>query len=183
MNFQKLVGTLVWVVLGVALLVLFTQLRYEWMLGDTEIPLTGQSLAVLIIGFCWPGWSGVLAIVLYVLLGGFGMPVFAEGAFGWGVVQGGSGGYLLGFIAAALYLRTGRYRKWAQSLGGKIGLMFLASIFILGFGFIRLVQMFGTESALDHGFWPLWPGALVKIVLAAIVAQIMGILRLKPWGK
>ena len=183
MKFDELFLFLVWTLFGAALIYAATQFRYEWVIGEQMIPLTGQSFAVLVVGYCWPRWSGVMAVLLYLLVGGFGLPVFADGASGWEVFQGSSGGYLLGFFAAAWYLRGARYRGWTKGFFGKIGLMSLASIFILGFGFIRLAQMFGTEVAIDSGFYPLWLPAVIKLVIAAVIAHLVGILSLQPWKR
>lgn len=67
------------------------------------IPITGQSLAVLLVGLLLPFPWGGGAVLLYLLLGGLGLPVFAEGGSGWSSFSGGSGGFLLAFYSRISY--------------------------------------------------------------------------------
>ncbi|MBR9922509.1 MAG: biotin transporter BioY [Bacteroidetes bacterium] len=172
MKTSNVIREIIWTLLGFGFLYLMAGLSHNLVLGQTEIPLTGQSLAVLLIGFCWPGWSGVLAVVLYLLAGGLGLPVFAEGASGWGVFQGGTGGFLFGFLVAAWYLRRLKYRNWGRNSLMTLLAMILGTLFILGFGVLRLSQMYGFESGLKYGFLDLWPGALVKLLIATVLARL-----------
>ncbi|MEX2144447.1 MAG: biotin transporter BioY, partial [Anaerolineales bacterium] len=65
------------------------------------VPITGQTFAVLLVGMLLGSRRGALALAAYLAQGVAGLPVFAEAKFGLATVQGPTGGYLLGFIAAA----------------------------------------------------------------------------------
>ncbi|MCB0707156.1 MAG: biotin transporter BioY [Saprospiraceae bacterium] len=173
-NVKSTIQQLIWAIAGFGLLYLSTKLSHDLVLGETIIPLTGQSLAVLVIGFSWPGWSGILAIGLYLLVGGLGYPVFANGASGWAAFQDSSGGYLFGFLIAGYFLRNLKIAGWGKSLGWILGAMLVGTLLIMGFGSLRLVQLYGMEEGLKYGFWNLWPGALVKLVVATLICWGVG---------
>ena len=135
------------------------------------IPISGQSLAVLLVGWYLGPVNGLIALVVYVLLGGLGLPVFADGAAGWSVLRTGSGGFLLGFIPAA-YL-SGYFALQKQSIyTNAFKAMFFGTLLIIGCGLLRLTQMYGWEKALAYGFYPFWPGAVVKIIVGTVVISI-----------
>jgi biotin transport system substrate-specific component len=69
-------------------------------LAPYGIPLTLQTLAVSVCALTLGGRLGTLSMVLYVLLGAVGLPMFAEGAGGFSYVFGQTGGYLAGFVIA-----------------------------------------------------------------------------------
>ena len=73
----------------------------------TPIPITGQTFAVLLVGVALGSRRGAASLALYLLMGLAGLPFFAGGASGMAYVLGPTGGYLVGFIAAAA-LPTGR---------------------------------------------------------------------------
>ncbi len=66
------------------------------------VPVTLQTLFVYLAGAFSGGGRGALSQLAYVLMGLAGLPVFAEGMSGFGVLLGPTGGYLMGFIAGAL---------------------------------------------------------------------------------
>ena len=65
------------------------------------VPQSAQTLAVLVVGAVLGARDGSLSLVAYVLVGGIGIPVFADGGSGWGHLVGPTAGYLLGFVIAA----------------------------------------------------------------------------------
>jgi biotin transport system substrate-specific component len=75
--------------------------QIEIPLWFTPVPITGQTFAVLLVGAAL-GWrAGAASQLLYVALGAAGLPFYSGGDGGWEVVTGATGGYLLGFVAAA----------------------------------------------------------------------------------
>ena len=82
----------------------------------TPVPITGQTFAVLLTGAALGARRGAAAIVLYVLEGLAGLPVFAGGASGLARLLGPTGGYLLGFIAAAYLTGTLAERGWDRTV-------------------------------------------------------------------
>ena len=86
----------------------------------TPVPITGQTFAVLLAGASLGSMAGGASQLLYVALGAVGLPFYADGTSGWEVVQGATGGYLIGFLAAAVLVGwladRGFGRTWATTL-------------------------------------------------------------------
>ncbi|MDR1266372.1 MAG: biotin transporter BioY [Propionibacteriaceae bacterium] len=142
-------------------------------------PITLQTLAVALIGLILGPVRGLAAVLLYLVVGLAGLPVFAQGAAGPGILASASIGYLLSFpvaawligLGAGLCLRGARRRlaakltavTWAVSLlvihpAGVVGLMVNA-----GMGL-------GAAALYDLRFWP---GDLIKGVLAGLIAAVV----------
>lgn len=142
----------------------------------TPVPITLQTFAVLLAGACLGARRGFLAVVLYVVVGAAGLPVFSGGASGLPVLVGPSAGYLLGFpLAAALtgFLVERLPRRRAATSVPLIMLSGLAGSFAfihtLGIaGLVVLADMtWGQALAVDLVFWP---GDVVKNLAMGVVA-------------
>src|SRR3972149_2239077 len=70
-------------------------------LGFTPVPITLQTLMVLLSGAMLGPYYGALAMILYILVGALGLPVFAGGGSGIGALLGPTGGYLFSYFIAA----------------------------------------------------------------------------------
>ena len=160
-------------VLAILFISLFAQLSIDLPVGQTMLPITGQTFAVLVVGYVLGAVWGTLAVLLYVLLGLLGLPIFADAKSGFEVLTGGSGGYLIGFIVGAWVVGYYKSAFQSASLLSALWLMTLGTAVILLFGVGRLMQLYGVEKGLDYGFYPFWPGAIVKIVLGAIVGYVV----------
>ena len=136
------------------------------------VPITLQPLFVFLAGYLLGPARGAAAVLLYVAAGVLGLPVFAGGAAGLGVVLGPTGGYLLGFVVAAamtgLVPRRGPI-GWVAGLAA--GALALAAAY--GIGAARLAQVLnlGPGQAIAAGVLPFLPFDLVKVVLALVVAR------------
>lgn len=139
----------------------------------TPVPITGQSLGPMLSGIVLGPKYGALSQIVYVLLGVIGLPVFAGGKAGPGVLFGPSGGYLWGFILGAwttgyLYERTkpkgflGAF--YCTVIGGII------VVYCLGLIQLSLVAHLTFKKALIAGALPFIPGDLFKAAVAAISA-------------
>lgn len=157
-------------ILGVLLIALFAQLSIPAPQALGGIPITGQSLAVLLAGLLLPFPWGGGAVLLYLLLGGLGLPVFAEGGSGWPSFSSGSGGFLIGFLLAALGMGILRRQGWGQHLGYSLLANGLGTAVIVVSGLLWLAHLYGWGKALEYGFYPFWPGAMVKILLGGLIA-------------
>jgi len=151
--------------LGVAL---FAQLSIELDWTEAGISVTGQTFAVLLIGFLLPRPWGIVALLLYLLLGILGFPVFADGASGAGVFLKGSGGYLYGFVAGAGLMGWLADKGWGDRFDKILLAMLLGTLVIIAFGLAWLTYLYGFSKALEYGFYPFIPGAMIKIVAGAI---------------
>lgn len=133
----------------------------------SPIPITGQTFAVLLVGAALGARRGMASLLLYLLEGAVGLPVFAGGRAGPAVFLGPTGGYLVGFVAAAWLVGAlaarGLDRRIPQAL-----LAFLAGeIAIFLFGAAGLTFHVGPANALPLGVIPFIPGELIKVALAA----------------
>ena len=143
-------------------------------LPGTSLPQTAQTIVVLLSGALL-GFNGAsITILLYLLAGIVGLPVFADGRSGAGVLFGPSGGYLLAFwFAAALigYLAdTGRLRRPRWRL---LFWMLLGHALILLIGGGLLSVSVGLTAAWFNGVQPFWVGALAKSTIAAAIIMLL----------
>ena len=149
----------------------------------TPIPITGQVFAVLLAGVILGGRWGGISQTVYIILGIIGVPWFAGGIAGYACIVGPTGGYLLGFVLAALFLGyfTDKHLK-SRKLFSLIGLMVFANfILIHGLGLLQLGLWMhfvnGTMSTLwgllSIGTVPFIIGDLSKIIVAALIANLI----------
>jgi biotin transport system substrate-specific component len=156
-------------VLGGALLTaLFAQIEIHW--GVSPVPITGQTLAVGLVGATLGLRRGMASLSLYAVLGLF-LPFYAGGDSGWHVVWGASGGYIIGFIFAAGFI------GWMAEHGAdrSIVLAFLAfvggQLLIFAFGLVGL-KISVEESwgwTIQNGFTIFIIGGLIKAAIGAVV--------------
>ena len=107
-------------------------------------------------------------MLLYLLLGGAGLGVFAGGAAGWSVLTGVTAGYLAGFVLAAALVGYLAQCGWTQGAKGTIAAMLLGHHIIYLYGLAWLSQ-FAPDWAttLSWGLYPFIPGDMLKIIIAA----------------
>lgn len=134
----------------------------------SPVPLTGQTFAVLLSGAVLGARRAFLAQVLYLLEGMAGLPFFAGGAAGAGILLGPTGGYLLAFPPAALVTGALARAGWDRRFTTMLAAMLLGSVVIFGFGLAGLSRFVPTNRLLSLGLLPFLPGDLVKATLAAI---------------
>lgn len=129
------------------------------------VPMTLQTLAVLMIGAAYGARLGAATLALYALEGAIGLPVFA--GFKSGVMLA-SFGYVLGFIAAAYVVGYLAERGWDRSPLKMLAAMLLGAAILYVPGLIWLSAWIGVEKAIQFGFIPFIPGDLVKAAIAAL---------------
>lgn len=134
------------------------------------VPMTMQTFAVLLIGACF-GWRlGTATVLLYLMQGAIGMPVFAgtpEKGIGLAYMMGPTGGYLVGFIAGAALTGWLAERGFNRSLLRLASAMFLGHVVIFLFGTVWLGTLVGIEKAWMLGVSPFYLATLFKTALAA----------------
>lgn len=138
----------------------------------SPVPVTGQTFAVILTGALLGSRRGSLAIIVYLLEGSSGLPVFAQGQFGIIHLFGPTGGYLIGFIPAAFLCGFLVETGWGRSYLTSLGMMTLGTIVIFICGLAWLKLLFGSENILLIGFYPYITGALIKIIMATIFYQL-----------
>lgn len=166
---------------------LFTALlaRFCTQLPFTPVPITGQTLAVLLTGAALGSWRGAAALTLY-LLEGSQLPVFAGGCtnFLWeasaggyvfGVISGvsgyvwelASGGYIIGFIPAAFVVGFLCERGWDRrvwillAMGAGNAVLYVP-------GLLQLSFFVPNEKVLEFGLYPFILGDLIKLYIASL---------------
>jgi biotin transporter BioY len=130
------------------------------------VPITGQTFAVLMAGAVLGSRRGALSILAYLAQGLAGLPVFAGGKAGMAALMGPSGGYLIGFVAAAFVTGLLAERGWDRRLKTNFLAMLLGNIVIYVFGLPWLAMFIGAQKAWMVGLVPFIPGDLLKLVLA-----------------
>jgi len=136
----------------------------------TPVPLTLQTFFVLLsAAMLGAGWGGIVQ-GLYVLSGASGLAVFAQGGTGLVYFLGPTGGYLAGFIAAALF--TGSFIRAAEKNIIALSALFTAaSMIILACGtlWLKYLSASSLQAAFVIGFLPFIIGDTLKAVCAALV--------------
>lgn len=166
------ITTLLTVLFGTFLISISANIPLNVPLLDTEIPGTWQTFAVLVFAFATNRWIGLSATILYLLIGGFGLPVFADGDSGWLVLTGNTAGYLYGFVIAAFVVGFLGEKDWKSNFGKSFLAMLIGTSIILILGVAYLGYNIGYEDGIRYGFTPFILGAFIKIVLGALVLPL-----------
>ena len=155
------------IVLGAALTALAAQVSLP--VPGSPVPGTGQTFAVLLTAAALGPARGLAAQALYLVAGMAGLPVFASASHGASVVFGASGGYLVGFLAAAVIAGWGARRGADRSPVRTLVLFALASgvIYLIGTAWLCLDTGMSASAGIAAGVTPFLPGDAVKALLAA----------------
>jgi len=155
---------------------LLAQVRFP--IPWSPVPITGQTFGVLLAGVLLGRWWGGISLGMYGGLGIAGIPWFAGFSSGLGA----TGGYIIGFVMAALFLGyfTDKYIR-ARSFTSMLGLMLVANFAIiyvpgliwLGLWLNATVGVEGIGAVLALGVAPFIVGDIIKAVLAALAARGM----------
>jgi biotin transport system substrate-specific component len=133
------------------------------------VPITGQTLAVLLVGSTLGPVRGMLAMALYWVAGVAGMPVFSEASSGLAAAVGPTGGYLVGFVVAAGLTGWLAKRNWDKKFLGATVSFFAGTVITFVFGMIWLSISLGADlqQTLEWGLYPFIIGGIVKSLIAA----------------
>lgn len=156
------------IVLGSLLLAALAQV--EILLPFTPVPITGQTFGVLLVGALLGSKRGAASMILYLTEGALGLPFFAGGASGLGILTGATAGYLVGFIGAAYVVGRLAERGLERSVGTSI-IPFLVGtviIYVCGVAWLSIL-VGGLGKAIELGMLPFLVGDAVKLVLASLV--------------
>ena len=147
-----------------------------WLPGN-PIPVTGQTLSVLVVGGALGLRRGAMSVGLYLILGFF-LPVYAGQASGvstiasfgpGGLVLGVRGGYLVGFLFAGALVGWLAELGWDRHIGGAVAAMILGEVVIYAFGvpWLAAAANLSPAVAIDKGFTPFIIGDAIKLAIAA----------------
>jgi biotin transport system substrate-specific component len=154
------------VVAAAALTALCAQISFY--LPGIAVPVTGQTFAVLLSGAALGANRGGAAMALYILAGMIGLPVFASGAHGTDIVFGATGGYLLGFLAAAWVVGRLSEARMDRTPVKALPLFVIGSaiVYAIGVPWLAISADMSLGTALSEGFVPFIPGDIVKAAAA-----------------
>ena len=140
------------------------------------VPITLATFAVMLSGVLLGGRYGTLSVLIYLLLGVLGIPVFSGYSAGIGVLLGPTGGYLIGyiplvFLTGALYERFGKQHKGVKKYAAMITAMLIGTAVLYAFGtaWYCIVTGTGILPALMLCVVPFLPGDAAKIAAAALL--------------
>jgi biotin transport system substrate-specific component len=161
---SSLLRTLILVALGTALLTLSAKIN----LPLPFVPMTLQTLVVLVIGAAY-GWRlGGTTVIVYLAEGAIGLPVFAGPVGGLAPLLGPTAGYLVGFVAAVVVTGWLSERGWDRSVPLLFVAMGAGHIIILAAGFAWLV--FGMKL----GFEKAWLVGIAPFIAASVIKNALG---------
>ena len=154
------------VLAGTALLALAAKVQVPFW----PVPMTLQTLAVLMIGATFGARMAGATLLAYLAEGAVGLPVFASGA-GLAYMAGPTGGYLLGFLLAAVFVGLAADRGWLRGGVPVAAVMFAAMALIYLPGVAWLAALIGAEKAVAGGLVPFLPAEAFKLALAVLLAR------------
>ena len=135
----------------------------------SPVPITGQTFGVLLVGMVLGKTRGTAVVLAYLLEGFAGLPVFAGGSAGAAKFFGPTGGYLIGFLAAAYLVGMLADRGWDKSYAKTLISMTIGTAVVFVAGLAQLSFFVPEGTLLSMGFIPFIPGALVKIAAASAI--------------
>lgn len=158
------------VVAGTALVAVLAQVAIPlW-----PVPVTGQTLAVLLVGASLGAARGAASLSLYAILGAVGLPIYSDSSSGWSVLLGPTGGYIIGFIVSAAVVGWAAERSWDRGWYKPIITFIGGSLVVFAIGLPWLAVSLGQlglpndlQSVLVAGFYPFIIGGLIKAAIAA----------------
>ena len=172
---------MVYIAIGAVLIVICS-----WINIPTAVPFTLQTFAVFFILMLLGGERGTISILIYILLGAIGVPVFAGFSGGIGILLGNTGGYILGFVFIGLIytLFTRVFKK--KSIFIKIAALVIGLAICYAFGTIWFMHVYlrdsgevGLLAVLGWCVFPFIIPDLIKMALAVVIAKrIEPVLRL-----
>lgn len=163
------------VVLGAAFIALTAQFSIH--LPDNPVPITGQTLGVLLVGGALGFRRGAFATLLYLAVAVIGVPAFAEGKAGIGVIAsvqnghlvlGATGGYLVGFLIASAVVGRLAELGWDRRIAGAVAAMAIGNviIYLVGIPWLAASVGYSLGEAVSKGLVPFLLGDALKLLIA-----------------
>lgn len=161
------------VLLGNALLALSAHVQVPFW----PVKLSMQTFVVLAIGVAYGSRLGGVTVFTYLVEGASGLPVFQSGA-GLAYMAGPTGGYLLGFLLAAIAVGALAERGAMARFPTALGVILVGEVLIYAPGIAWLAILYGPERSIAYGLIPFISGEILKLSLAlALVPVIQRVVR------
>jgi biotin transport system substrate-specific component len=156
---------------AVVLMTIASQISIPW----HPVPLTGGTFGALLVGGLLGLRRAAIALVIYLAIGALGAGVFADWSGGWDYFTGSTGGYLVGYLVAALFVGFFADRGATEHVMTMVGVLLIANALIYAFGVPWLAnwtppgadEALGWNTAYEVGVQPFVPGDIVKLFFAA----------------
>jgi len=143
--------------------------QVEIPLPFTPVPITGQTFGVLLVGAALGSRRGAASMLAYITAGASGLPYFAGGGSGPGILTGATAGYLAGFIVAAYVVGLLAERGYERRMRTSILPFLLGTLIIYTFGIAWLSTLVGgLQKAVTLGVMPFLIGDTIKLIAAAL---------------
>ena len=160
------------VLFGICLLTLSAKLQVPFW----PVPMTMQTLVVLMLGMAYGPRLGAGTVLAYLLVGAAGLPVFAgtpERGIGLAYMMGPTGGFLMGFVVAAWITGVLAERGWDRSMPWCAAAMLAGTVVIFVFGLAALMPITGVSRAIETGLVPFLASSGLKIALGAVAMPLI----------
>ena len=152
--------------LGSLLIAMLAQISIH--IPFSPVPITGQTIGVLLVGGILGSRKGLLSVATYISEGALGLPVFAEMSAGLPVLLGPTGGYIISFIPAVLFIGYLTERNFTKNIIPSFISCILATFLILVIGTLFLSLFFGLKDSFMMGFYPFIFVGIMKSFISAI---------------
>jgi biotin transport system substrate-specific component len=148
---------------------LFVILCARIVIPTTPVPFTAQTFGVLVVGGALGFRRGLAALLLYVAIGAMGVPVYAQDKAGIAVIQGATGGYLIGFVVAASVVGRLAELGWDRRIGGSLAAMAIgtAIIYAIGVPWLKVTTGMSWPDAVGEGMTKFLVWDAAKLAVAA----------------
>ena len=134
-------------------------------------PIALQTLIVNLTGYVLNAKQAFMTMLVYLLVGLAGVPVFTGGSAGPGKLFGPTGGYIIGFLFTAVFLAYFRGEKYSFKRYALLGCVIgIPLIYVLGVVQLKLITGMGWDKAIMTGALPFIPLDIVKCLAAAVIA-------------
>lgn len=151
--------------------VAFTSIAAQVTIPTWSLSITGQTVAVLLVGLALGALRGAISLALYAVCGAAGLPIFSDNSSGLDWLAGSTGGFIIGFIGAAAFagwmaekaLDRTPFRSFAIAVGGT------AIIYLFGLPALAIARSLNFEQTLQMGLYPMLVGAVVKALVVTAV--------------
>ncbi|GAA1535353.1 biotin transporter BioY [Kribbella lupini] len=137
----------------------------------SPVPITGQTLAVVLTAAALGPHRGLAGQALYLVLGAIGLPFYSEASGGFEVISGATGGYIVGFLPAAYLIGLAAKHQLDRALWKALPLFVAgqAIIFAVGVPWLAVTAHLDAGQAIAAGFTPFIVGGLIKAAVAGAV--------------